>query len=391
MALPDFFDHFPPTFREMSQADQIGELNSVPDAYVPIITMEYFGVSIDLIFTSLPTQSSIPANFELGEVNLLRGLDTTAMRSLNGTRVTKELLECVPQPKSFRHALRAIKLWSNQRAIYGAVFGYPGGIAWAIMVARICQLYPYACGSTIVSKFFNLMRKWPWPRPVMLKEVGGGGPLNLPVWNPQVYHGDRAHIMPIITPAYPQMCATHSVMHSTFNVMMAEFERADEIIGALNTGKKSWDDLFQKSTFFTHDHKYYLSVIATCTTKDAHDAFAGLVQSKVRLLAKGVDESEAVERARPYMKGFERFHRCHSEEEVERVRKGSVDYQIMEEDLPKDGDAASNGTSSHIVYTTSFYIGLTVSECKPSPVLIRTAPANLSVQQAASPLIFRIR
>jgi poly(A) polymerase len=71
------------------------------------------------------------------------------------------------------------------RAIYGAVFGFPGGIAWAIMVARICQLYPMACGATILAKFFNLMHKWNWPRPVMLKdhELPEYG---LRVWNPAV-------------------------------------------------------------------------------------------------------------------------------------------------------------------------------------------------------------
>jgi hypothetical protein len=71
------------------------------------------------------------------------------------------------------------------RGIYGAVFGFPGGIAWAIMVARICQLYPMACGATILAKFFNLMHKWNWPRPVMLTnhELEGFG---LRVWNPAV-------------------------------------------------------------------------------------------------------------------------------------------------------------------------------------------------------------
>jgi poly(A) polymerase len=71
------------------------------------------------------------------------------------------------------------------RAIYGAVYGYPGGVAWAIMVARICQLYPFACGATILSKFFNLMMKWHWPRPVMLKHIEEGS-MGLKVWNPQV-------------------------------------------------------------------------------------------------------------------------------------------------------------------------------------------------------------
>jgi poly(A) polymerase len=53
------------------------------------------------------------------------------------------------------------------------------------MVARICQLYPQACGATILAKFFTLMYKWNWPRPVMLKDHEPAS-LNLRVWNPAV-------------------------------------------------------------------------------------------------------------------------------------------------------------------------------------------------------------
>jgi poly(A) polymerase Pap1 len=53
-----------------------------------------------------------------------------------------------------------------------------------MLVARICQLYPMACGATVVTKFFHLMMSWPWPRPVMLKAIEDG-PLHVRVWNPQ--------------------------------------------------------------------------------------------------------------------------------------------------------------------------------------------------------------
>jgi len=81
------------------------------------------------------------------------------------------------------------------RGIYGNVFGYPGGIAWAIMVARICQLYPFACGSTILVKFFNLMGKWHWPRPVMLKHIEEVPSLHLKVWNPTVSKTPSHHVL----------------------------------------------------------------------------------------------------------------------------------------------------------------------------------------------------
>jgi poly(A) polymerase len=185
VTIDEFFRTFPPTFKEMSRVEDLTEFVPVEDAFVPIIKMEYRDVSIDLLFASLPKASSVPKTMETIEKKHLEGLDEASIRSVNGTRVTKELLAAVPQNVSFRHALRAIKLWSSRRGIYGAVFGYPGGVAWAIMVARICQLYPFANGATIVSKFFSLMYKWTWPRPVMLKHIEEGD-FGLRVWNPQV-------------------------------------------------------------------------------------------------------------------------------------------------------------------------------------------------------------
>ena len=77
------------------------------------------------------------------------------------------------------------KLMLLGRAVYANVMGFPGGVAWAMMVARICQLYPQASGSIIVARFFHLMAPWPWPRPIMLKQIEEG-PLQVRVWNPQV-------------------------------------------------------------------------------------------------------------------------------------------------------------------------------------------------------------
>lgn len=61
-----------------------------------------------------------------------------------------------------------------------------------------------------------------WPQPVLLKPIEDG-PLLVRVWNPKLYPADKAHKMPIITPAYPSMCSTHNVTDSTKTVMLSEF------------------------------------------------------------------------------------------------------------------------------------------------------------------------
>jgi poly(A) polymerase len=184
VVIEDFFADFPPILERMSPEGTIEKMTPVPDAFVPIIKLELAGISIDLIFGRLVIPS-VPMNLDLKNNDYLRGLDEKEVRSLNGTRVTDEILELVPQQKTFRLALRAIKLWAQRRAIYANIVGFPGGVAWAMLVARVCQLYPQATGSVIVGKFFRIMNKWAWPQPVLLKQIEDG-PLQMKVWNPKV-------------------------------------------------------------------------------------------------------------------------------------------------------------------------------------------------------------
>jgi len=98
----------------MSPPGAIEELKAVTDAFVPIIKLEYSGISIDLIFVRLMV-TSVPVSLDLKDNSLLRGLDETDLRCVNGTRVTDEVLSLVPQVKTFRHALRTIKLWAQRK------------------------------------------------------------------------------------------------------------------------------------------------------------------------------------------------------------------------------------------------------------------------------------
>lgn len=164
----------------------ITNLSVVSDAFVPIIKFEYDGVDIDLIYSRIEIKASLPPDLSLLDTNVLRGLDDVELRSLNGTRVTDEILELLPQPGVFRTALRGIKLWAQRRAIYANIMGFPGGVAWAMLLARVCQLYPKATASVVILKFFKIMERWQWPQPVLLKEIEHFETIGARVWNPLV-------------------------------------------------------------------------------------------------------------------------------------------------------------------------------------------------------------
>ncbi|KAI5236627.1 Poly(A) polymerase [Aureobasidium subglaciale] len=381
----DFFEYYRGILESMSPPGSIEKCTMVPESHVPIMKLVYQNIEIDLIFARLQL-NSIPPNLDLEDNSLLRGLDDADLRSVNGTRVTDDVLRLVPHEKTFRHALRCIKLWAQRRAIYGNIVGFPGGIAYAIMVARIAQLYPNGSGSLLVARFFQLFREWKWPMPVMLKNIESGPLGNMvKIWNPKIYSVDERHLMPLITPAYPSMCATHNITKSTLNVITAELQRGHRLCEEIFIEKsgKTWKHLFEGHSFFTKDFKYYLSVVSGSLNEEAQGDWKGLVQSKVRRLIGSIEQSQPnVSYARPFTKGYERMHRVKNDEEKDQVMQGSTKYQVSKTETVEEAqnvkqlsaeqtsadniddavakndkpDEKENGMTN--IWTTTYYVGI---------------------------------
>uniref|UniRef100_A0A8U7MBM3 polynucleotide adenylyltransferase n=1 Tax=Corvus moneduloides TaxID=1196302 RepID=A0A8U7MBM3_CORMO len=246
---------------------------------------------IDLVFAklSLPTVSD---DLDLRDDSCLKSLDIRCIRSLNGSRVTDEILRLVPNLENFRLTLRAVKLWAKRRGVYSNIMGFLGGVSWAMLVARICQLYPNALASTLVNKFFLIFSKWDWPKPVLLKHLEESF-LNLPVWDPRVNPSDRYHVMPIITPAYPQQNSTYNVSVSTRAVMVEEFQRGLEVTDEILKGKSDWSKLFEPLNFF-QKYKHYIVLTASAFTEEHHLNWIGLVESKIRVLVGNLERNEFI-------------------------------------------------------------------------------------------------
>ncbi|KAM6906815.1 poly(A) polymerase type 3-like, partial [Lycodopsis pacificus] len=141
--------------------------------------------------------------------------------------------------------------------IYSNALGFLGGVSWAILVARICQVYPNATASTLVIKFFKVYNMWVWPVPIELKSPENYC-FNLPVWDPRINPSDRRHLMPIITPVYPQQNTAFNVSRSTFAVMMEEIQRGYAITEDVQKKKADWSKLFETPDFL-QKYQYVLS------------------------------------------------------------------------------------------------------------------------------------
>ncbi|NWY59446.1 PAPOG polymerase, partial [Chionis minor] len=284
----DFFQSF---FEKLKHQEKIKNLRAVEDAYVPVVKFEFDGIEIDLVFARLSMQT-VSDNLDLGDDSRLRSLDIRCIRSLNGCRVTDEILHLVPNKENFRLTLRAIKLWAKRRGIYSNMLGFLGGVSWAMLVARTCQLYPNALASTLVNKFFLVFSKWEWPNPVLLKQPEESN-LNLPVWDPRVNPSDRYHVMPIITPAYPQQNSTYNVSTSTRAVMVEEFKHGLAVTNEILQGKSDWSKLFEPLNFF-QKYKHYIVLTASASTEEHHLEWVGLVESKIRVLVGNLERNEFI-------------------------------------------------------------------------------------------------
>ncbi|KAL2546246.1 nuclear poly(A) polymerase 1 [Forsythia ovata] len=279
-------DFFGELHRMLAEMPEVQELHPVPDAHVPVMRFKFSGVSIDLLYANVALWV-IPEDLDISQESILQNVDEQTVRSLNGCRVTDQILRLVPNIQTFRTTLRCMRLWAKRRGVYSNVTGFLGGINWALLVARICQLYPNALPSMLVSRFFRLYNLWRWPNPVMLCPIQEGS-LGLPFWDPRRNYKDRLHLMPIITPAYPCMNSSYNVSTSTLRVMMEEFQRGNEICEAIEASKRSWDSLFEPFAFF-EAYKNYLQMDIASETEDDSRNWKGWVESRIRLLTLKIE------------------------------------------------------------------------------------------------------
>ncbi|XP_060219058.1 nuclear poly(A) polymerase 4-like isoform X2 [Lycium barbarum] len=265
----------------LAEREEVTELQPVPDAHVPVMKFKFDGISIDLLYASI-SLLVVPDDLDISSESMLCNVDEPTVRSLNGCRVADKILKRVPNIEFFRTTLRCLKFWAKQRGVYSNVTGFLGGVNWALLVARVCQLYPNAVPSMLVSRFFRVYTQWRWPNPVMLceredKEFG------FSVWDPRKNPWDRTHQMPIITPAYPCMNSSYNVSASTLRVMTEQFEFGNNICQEIELNKARWTALFEQYPFF-ESYKNYLQVDIVAADADDLLVWRGWVESRLRQL-----------------------------------------------------------------------------------------------------------
>lgn len=265
----------------LANMEEVTEIQPVPDAHVPVLKFKFEGISIDLLYASI-SRLVVPDDLDISDVSVLYNVDEPTVRSLNGCRVADQILKHVPNVEHFRTTLRCLKFWAKRRGVYSNVTGFLGGVNWALLVARVCQFYPNAIPSMLVSRFFRVYTQWRWPNPVMLCAIQEDE-LGFTVWDPRKNPKDKTHHMPIITPAYPCMNSSYNVSISTLRVMTEQFQFGNQICEEIEVNKAQWPVLFEPYMFF-ESYKNYLQVDIVASNPDDLRAWKGWVESRLRQL-----------------------------------------------------------------------------------------------------------
>lgn len=134
--------------------------------------MKYSQIQFDLLLAKIDL-NFLPPSIDLQSNEILMNMSDKCYKSFNGCRVADYLQRhFVENHNNFISVLKLVKLWAKNKGIYSNVIGYLSGIAWTILVAKICQLYPNYPVSKLLERFFFIYSKWKWQEmPVMIEEI----------------------------------------------------------------------------------------------------------------------------------------------------------------------------------------------------------------------------
>ena len=330
--------------------NQIKELSSInyEHTMTPLIKMDFYGVSVDLVFACLPDVSlldgvvllnGLSLRENLSNDSLLRNMDEKMKRSYNGFRSAEMILNSLkvsdnePENKlsarldRFRVLLRCVKLLTKRQGINENKFGYPGGIAYAILCAKLIQLYPYYGSTALLERFLAIYSSvWDWDKWMVRitaeitntniagsgfenqrrkgnNRFGGFQPPNINEMMLAMGMIERPtqlkRYMTIYTPAWPQMNSTHNISYATRKTLIQTFkDKHTELVEIIEGQNKlsevelkiKWKEFFEPFNFFG-SYSEYLYVLIVGNSEEHFSKWCGFVEAKLRLLTEKIEQA----------------------------------------------------------------------------------------------------
>jgi poly(A) polymerase len=264
-------------------------------AKVPLIKLSVGELAIDLLFACVPS-----LDFDVWDDSILLQCDEPTALSLNGYRSTEITALLVPDLKTFRVTLRAVRLWAKKRGLYSNILGFLGGAAWSILAAKVCRMYPHQTSSQLLFKLFKLLYVWDWHSPITLRPLDAQPDLpHLPRWSPS----DKQTVN-ILTPAFPAFNTAYCITRSSLRLLLTEVELALKVTSDIVVDRAPWTDLFTDLDFF-QSYQHLLQIEVLATSLQDFQSWHGLVQNRLKFLVLEIENSSSVPHVRLLPKAFQ--------------------------------------------------------------------------------------
>ena len=253
------------------------EYRVISNVSVPIISVYCEGHNIDIQFACFDIDKLEP--FENISHTDVMETDPESQAGLNAMRNATSILNIVPDHNIFRVLIRAVKVWARNRGIYGNKFGYLGGIACAIMVAKVCR--QKQCKNKqptfIICEFFKQYSNH-------FNTPGAMVALN----KKRLEKPTPGALWKVLTPILPVQDTMARVNLSTKRIIRDEFRRAMSIMSDVDYVEKIilWEKLNEKFVVNKIECSYVLGTVEPKPTEPKLNVkkVAGFIEMKLHLL-----------------------------------------------------------------------------------------------------------
>lgn len=181
---------------------------------------------VDLQYCQYPKDIELKAPELLSKAEF-QMLSCQAQSAAQARRDLCQLQDRLKHPLA-RPLLRVIRLWSKARCLDRQAFGFPGGLAWAILAAwSLSGADKKATLEGLCQRFFLWVEFWPWPQALILNSELTA--------ECEVRERDR---FPVFSLTRPCKNVAASVTPGTLEILRQEFRRGADICQ-----QKHWQEL----------------------------------------------------------------------------------------------------------------------------------------------------
>lgn len=271
----------------------------VSAARVPVVKFMLGDTAVDVVCAAYAGVVA-PTEKELLPLSVFQCVSKETRQSVQGFRTVLEIKRRIPVPMDlYSTTLRAVKYWAMQRKVYGNNFCYPSGVSLAVMVARICQVFPASLPNALVRFFFLFYRQWLGKQstvsPLFITErLKPEPPTRVhgmwETWDPQ-RDNCKDDLLPVLNPAYPHNNTCFNVGRSGRDHFYREIMRANAILQqqAPGSAMTRWDELWPVYRL-GDDYSHFLVIEVAETSgmgvleKQGYDSWVLLIESKLKIL-----------------------------------------------------------------------------------------------------------